>query len=235
MLDAQVHFTPENAQYIRSELARILASTGKKRLIEKTAANVMRIDFVHAVLPDAKIVHIVRDGRAVVASALIRWQAKPEAGYLMKKAGTIPLSRLPKMALEYGLNRIKGAVSGRGHTMSWGPVWPELASDMDVLPLVGVCAKQWQVSVKSAFASRIPAEQIMQIRYEDVVADPENVFNSIASFLDIDPTAPDFQQHICTQINDGSADKWREAFSSEELKIIYSVAGEVLQELGYVS
>ena len=47
-----------------------LIYSGAKRFLNKNTRNCRRIRFLNKVFPDAKFIHIVRDGRAVVASLI---------------------------------------------------------------------------------------------------------------------------------------------------------------------
>jgi hypothetical protein len=60
-------------------------------LIEKTVSNGLRIPFVAAAVPDARFIHLVRDGRDVVESAERMWQAPADWKYLLRKLGYYPL------------------------------------------------------------------------------------------------------------------------------------------------
>ena len=82
------HLTPSIAHRIRAGLERERRRKNRRRVLDKTVANVVRLEYVHAVLPDARIVHIIRDGRAVVASAMKRWRASETPGYYAAKLAT---------------------------------------------------------------------------------------------------------------------------------------------------
>ena len=53
--------------------ADYLGRRGKARWAEKTPTYTMHLDFIDEVFPDAQYVHIIRDGRDVVASFRERW------------------------------------------------------------------------------------------------------------------------------------------------------------------
>jgi len=48
---------------------------GRPRFLSKTPRNALRLPFLHAIFPDARFIHLVRDGRAVAASILKRRKA----------------------------------------------------------------------------------------------------------------------------------------------------------------
>ena len=60
--------TPPIARYIRSRFDRFTRRHSATRFCEKTPSNCLRVPFVREVLPDARFVLIIRDGRAVLRS-----------------------------------------------------------------------------------------------------------------------------------------------------------------------
>jgi len=71
----------------------------RTRLVWKTPRNAFRLPFLHALFPEASVVHLVRDGRAVAASILKRrresgrldewWGARPPGWQSMQSAAPI--------------------------------------------------------------------------------------------------------------------------------------------------
>jgi hypothetical protein len=57
---------------IEDLLEPLPARSGKARAAEKTGANLMFFEALHALFPDAPLIHVVRDGRDVAASLLGR-------------------------------------------------------------------------------------------------------------------------------------------------------------------
>lgn len=62
----EAHATPEVAAQIRTWFEQYGIS--KRILVEKCPRNTLRIPYVRAIFPEAKIIHIVRDGRDVACS-----------------------------------------------------------------------------------------------------------------------------------------------------------------------
>ena len=80
----------DTANFIRNQFA----SFGKRHpgttIVEKTCASSLRCGFIHEIFPKARFVNIIRDGRDVAASASLRWNAKLDVGYILKKARYVP-------------------------------------------------------------------------------------------------------------------------------------------------
>lgn len=236
MLDPERHYREWKGRYIRRKLGQLLAATGKARLVEKTVANVMRVGYVAKVLPGARIIHVIRDGRAVTSSAMKRWRATPEGSYLASKGLTVPLTDLPVVAARYALGRVRGWGRKRDYGQSWGPRWPGFDADVASLSLAEICAKQWKLSVEAAInqGAALGSEQYLELRYEDIVGDPSGSFERIAAFAGIDGSDPGYRAHIEGAIRNTSVDKWRSHLSPEDIVAVEAVAGDMLKQLGYL-
>jgi len=237
MLRVEEHGNPKNAAYIRSRLAAISAKTGKRRFVEKTVANVMRLRYVHFVLPNATFIHLIRDGRAATASAVERWKGTPRLDYLMRKSRSVPLRQVLRSGLRFIANRIKARLRRRHYTQSWGPRWPGMDEDVRTLSLPEVCAKQWMIAVRAALEQKgaIPEDRYLEVRYEELVADPVAEFGRLADFVGADPLDAGFQEHVRTQIHASSVDKWKQDLKGDDLERVERIIGPLLEELGYTT
>jgi len=65
--------TKEIKNFIISRFIKFTELYNKKRFAEKTPANSLRLPFVREILPNCKIIHIIRDGRDVALSARKMW------------------------------------------------------------------------------------------------------------------------------------------------------------------
>ena len=96
-----------------------------------------------------------------------------------------------------------------------------------------LCARNWVEDVRSVEEglAAVPAERVMRLRYEDVVAAPYDVMVSIAEFVGL---APDEQW--LTKVTglrlDGRNDRWRE-LPPHALQAIERVQADDLRRYGY--
>ena len=70
----------KTARYIRKQFQKFAAKHPGTSVVEKTCANSLRCGFIHQIFPEARFIHIMRDGRDVAASAALRWNAKLDIG-----------------------------------------------------------------------------------------------------------------------------------------------------------
>jgi hypothetical protein len=64
------------AEFFDSFQTEYAKSRGKTRWADKTPRYALSLDFINALFPDSQVVHVVRDGRDVVASHRDRWGYK---------------------------------------------------------------------------------------------------------------------------------------------------------------
>ena len=167
---------------------------GKPGWGDKTPHYVAHVDEIKRVFPEARIVHLVRDGRDVALSLL----------------------RVP-----------------------FGPanVW--------------AAAREWRAAVEAGERAQARfGEDVMTLRYEDLVADPATVVAAVCRFagiayapamLAIEEAAADrlargqegWFRELFAGINAGSVGKWRTQMSAVQRATFAAAAGEVLRRHGY--
>lgn len=232
-LSPEEHLLPGIREYIRSKFAG-LVSGSERRPLDKTVANVLRLGYVHAVLPEAQIVHVIRDGRAAAASARDRWRASAPPVYYLRKAATVPLRDLPVYVGRRAMGRLQ-ALAGRDREPStWGPRYPGIDADVREGRLIQVCARQWARCVEHGRddADRLSDDRYVEIRYEAVVERPRESAGEILRFLGLAPTG-EVEQWLEATADPSRRDRWRGRLSREERRLLEEEAGDVLERLGY--
>jgi hypothetical protein len=63
-------YSEEMAGYFRKKLLQVQNLWGRPRFVDKTLVNCFRVRLLNSIFPDAKFIHIIRDGRAVAFSIL---------------------------------------------------------------------------------------------------------------------------------------------------------------------
>jgi hypothetical protein len=208
--------TPEAAARIRRRF--FLAVGNKRRLIDKTPRNSLRIPFVNELFPDATFVFLKRDGRDNTNSLINAWRTPRYRTY-----------RLPEPHSIAGVD-----------PLWWKfilyPGWREDAHG----PLEVVCAKQWVASNRSALdaSGAIQPHRWIDVRYEDLVERPRAEIGKILAALDLpyeDALQEKASSIATTPINVVTAPepgKWRRE-NPDEIGSVLWLIEPVMRELGY--
>lgn len=225
--------TVKRSRFIRETLRSQAKAGVNDVLIEKTVANTLRVPFVEAVFPEARYVHLVRDGREVAESAMRQWQAPPDWSALMRKLREIPVRNLGYVAW-FGANFVKGLFSGRKGGKVWGPRFPGIDAMAENEPLSRVCARQWMESYTRAAADlpRIPnaGSRVFTIRYEDLIRD-DTALSTLLDQLDL-PDRGTILSNFRSMLRPSGPEMWRQ-LPPEDLAIFNAELTLALTNLGY--
>ena len=134
-------------------------------------------------------------------------------------------------------------------TLNWatGSKGPGKWSLWDEDP-VGTCALwwRWQAGMGQRDGKKLGVDHYLQVRYEDLVAQPEKQLRSIAMFLGIPDSRTMANYHAGkTKHEAGLSAKsawlppvknlrdWRNDMSTEDIEVFEGIAGDLLRENGY--
>ena len=194
----------EAAPQLRQVLDRVrrLGLAQHLRGVEQTPEIAFVLAAALAAYPAGKAVHVLRDGRDVVCSLL-------ERGWLSSGRTGADDARLP-----YG-----------SQARFW--VEPERVAEFESLSDAGRAAWAWR---RYVLASRVRPERTIEVRYEGIVADPDNAAAPVAEFLhsDPEPLARGFREGHARSVG-----RWREQLDESQLADVERQAGDLLRELGY--
>lgn len=233
-LDPGIHLRPRIERGIREAFALQARATGCEFLIEKTCANSLRLPFVDAVVPEAKYLLLIRDGRDVVASAMKRWKAPLDLEYLARKANFVPWYELPGYAWRYCLNRLRKLFASDGRLASWGPKFEGMAERARTMPLEELCALQWKRCVDQSqdFLGSLPPERVHVLTYEQLCSAPTEELRRICDFLRID-LAVDAARRITANVRGENSGGWKRDWSPDMIQRVERVLGDSLTLSGY--
>lgn len=184
------------ADAIRIVLQAYAAAHGKPYYGDKTPGYVAQIKDLATMFPDAKFVHIIRDGRDVAMSYLERDE--------------------------------------------WGPA------------SIAEAALYWRSRVGRGrkAGSALGDERYREVRYEDMVDDPEGTTTSLCGFLGLeyDPAMMEYHQRgrefaastkhpeafagLAKPVTKGMRD-WRIEMAPDDVALFETIAGDLLAELAY--
>jgi hypothetical protein len=248
--------TPEVCRYIRRRFGRYCAARDGRRLCEKTPANSLRLGFVMTVVPDARVIHIVRNGRDVAASVRKKFHgnldriSRSGGNAAPRRRGLQTLPRLIRRArqrLEVGVP-LRDLVYHLPYVVSlsmtslglkrwswWGPRipgWRELVRSHSTLE---VAALQWRMSVESVLNYRTnhPEMAYLGVRYEDLCRAPVETARAVYRFCGLELT-PEIEGRIREKFASAGGIAARPAeLSCEEERQVSDLIAHTLQALGY--
>lgn len=180
---------PEIVHHIRKEFAQRVRTDGKRRLVEKTPSNSLRVGFIDAVLPDAIYLHVMRAGAESVLSISKFWD-RHSTGVPQKVLWTRLKELTPKQAPHYAKEFTRRAlgkvVPGMVGPAVWGPRPPGIEAMRRDMDLLEVCAWQWRMCVEHACREgrKLPPERYTEVRLEEL---NEETLTRLMRFADLDP------------------------------------------------
>lgn len=218
-------------------------------LIDKTAANSLRLPFLHALFPSARFVHIIRDGHDVAISASrkyggdmrkitkvedgsrpsVRERASGAGSLLRRKAGAglspMRILREPRRYIAAAQRAL-----GRSAAYPWGPMVPGLIAMARSHTVLEVATYQWRCCVESALAfhEAYPDASYVEVRYEQLVTDPRAALEPVLASLEIDPGTLDLEGRIVA-----GGPEYADLLTDQELASVRAIAGWTLRGLGY--
>lgn len=106
-------------------------------------------------------------------------------------------------------------------------------------------ARDWRQAIQAGRHWRSDPDRYMEVRYEDLVREPEGTMRDVLAFLGepwdarvLDPAADNDEARSDPQVQHGpvhaaSVGRWRSGLRDDELRDIQRVAGGLMAEMGY--
>ncbi|HET8606196.1 MAG TPA: sulfotransferase [Gaiellaceae bacterium] len=191
------------------EIVRGLGLARNLRAVEQTPEASFVVGAALRAYPQGRAVHALRDGRDVVCSLL-------ERGWLSAGRG--------------GADDARQAFGA--HARFW--VEEERREEFVRASDATRCAWAWRRYVTAARASlprdRVSRGRMLELRYEQLVTDPQAAAARLAGFLELEPGP--LARALATA-HTRSLGRWRRDLSREQLADVEREAGPLLAELGY--
>lgn len=229
-----------SSAYLREQFARRGRKDAADVVIEKTCATSLRVPFVARALPEAKFIFIRRDGLDATASTMKRWNAEFDLVYTLKKVRYVPPTDFPRHLADFVLKRVRQRVSGDALSTAndlnvstwWGPRPHDFRELQRAHPLEELAFIQWQRCVEEAADAfvQIDADRVLEVRYEDYVADPVAGTQRCLEFMGIGERRGDTQ---VGRVTTSSVGKGRDWLGTEALSRLHRLDGGTLARFGY--
>lgn len=194
----------EAARRLRQMLERVRAFglVRSLRAVEQTPETAFVLAAALRAYPRATVVHMVRDGRDVACSLLEKgWLADEKAG-------------VDDVGLPYGR-----------HARSW--VEPERVEEFERASEARRAGWAWRSYLSSV---RAAAPDALEVRYEELAADPGATATRIAEHIDADPEP---LAQALGAVHAESVGRWRRDLTADQVADVETEAGPLLRELGY--
>lgn len=152
---------------------------GRSVIAERTAGSAMFTNWLRRHFPDARFVHIYRDGPRCAISMSTHAAARPMA--LMEEAGLLDSGEARLLALQ------RSADSGLLELMR--PPFDMRRIMGRPAPPLATFGRLWSRMVRTAVdeLSDLDSETLMTLRYDDLLARPWEVLAALAEFLGVPP------------------------------------------------
>ncbi|MFM2161713.1 MAG: hypothetical protein RLZZ383_1225 [Pseudomonadota bacterium] len=191
--------TPADRARLQALASGHVRAQGAKRFLMKHTG-FARIDYLLAAFPDARFVHVERDGRAVAASLTqVDWWSG-EAGWGW------------------------GALSDDQRDRYRESGYHELA-------LAGLYWEVLMDALRRAVAAA-PADRVLTVRYDALVADPASTLTAILSFADLAPS-PVFDRRVAATPMTSDDRRWRKRLSSDDVRRLEATLAPSLARFGF--
>ena len=216
-------------------LAKEVARTGRRIVGDKSPQHTENLDEIHEIYPDARIVHIVRDGRDVAVSAMHHWWrlAKDREG------GVFDLTPEElRIRDDYAQDRERFLAEGRS-------IFTE--------ERLAQLARRWvyRTGKGRRDGTILYGERYLEIRYEDLLLDTPAVFGRVLAFLGASSEERVIERCLRSSsferassrrqgeedpgsfFRKGVVGDWRDVFTERDRELYGELAGERLVEFGY--
>lgn len=215
------------------ELSRWSGAGRARFIVEKSVSNSLRVPFLASLFPEAKFIHLVRDGRAVVESARRMWLGGPEPGYLVRKLASMQLTDW-RYGRWFTINQLRRFRPGAKTRPVWGPRYPGIEEDLRRMDLTEVCARQWTECVSRAGIAldATDPDRRFVVRYEDLVCSGD-VLKELCQFIGIADPAPVLAAHARDTLT-RNVDGWHSSLAVPDQERVLAAAGNLMSRLGYV-
>ena len=179
--------TEEVRRRIVEACERLIEGEGKRRYLDDLAYHALRVPFVHRVMPQAKIIHVIRNPAHAIPEMLYGWTYKDSVSkaFARRRKG-VKFATLPRLALRFAKNYVVSRVRARRAT--WGPRVPGLVQFARSHSIAEVPAYQWLKTVQIARddLERLPQGQTLEVRYDRLLEQPRSEAERIAAFCEVE-------------------------------------------------
>jgi len=225
--------TPKVKRYIRRRFTTFQKRHGDRIVMEKTPANILKIPYVRAVLPEARYLFMVRNPFSFISSVEMKWQRPVSAKGIRRRLRSTPITQLPHYTGRLLRDQLGTRILHRKYLSRWGPRYPGMDEDLATHDLLTVIARQWARCSKKAAEdlSRFGEGEVLGFRYEDFVEDPVAHLDRITRHCGLRLTR-DMERAAIEWVDRDRQLKWQR-FAKDDLARILPELREEMERHGY--
>ncbi len=225
---------PKSIRHIRETFARYQREAGPQRRVgEKTCGNTLRLALAGEALPDCRILHIIRDGRAAAVSASRYWLRDVKiSGINPGKVSMLPPGEILRKSFKHIARKIRKAL-GPARIEPWGPRFKGIYEAVRTMDPIEVCGLQWAQTVETGRrqGQALGADRYYEFRYEEFCRRPVEQMAAILDFLDL-PACEAIATWLTENVSCARLDAWRNEVSDEDLEKLLPRVRPLMEELG---
>lgn len=218
---------PAADQY-RAFFRYLAGLSGRTVVVERSATTSSLIPLLHQVFPEARFVHMHRNGADCVLSMSRHPAFRREALLVnaLRKAAADEVSASSLAELTEKMPEFKGVV---------GPPYDPGAFHAYPLPVAFFAERYWApMESKAAEAlGELPPEHWTGLRYEDLLAAPRDVLTDLSDFIGV-PADADWLERAARRIDPARPGSAAAALSPDELAEVESVCAPAAEAIGRV-
>lgn len=246
--------TKQVKEYIVSAFDHYQARRECEIVVDKSPGNSLKVPFLLKIFPEAKFIHVLRDGRDTTLSIHREWRTREkilERGTNFLQGMRVIKNFLDRQqffehklaALNFEVGSLSNIFKGRSHMLyrlrrwngriGWGPQFEGWEAVIDKVSTLEFNALQWVKCVEAIIAAGQNLEEgrFLEIRYEEFLKQPQETLERIFDFLEV-PFPEDFMSCL-PALKASNYGKWKVAFSGEEKALIGPILNPLLIQLGY--
>lgn len=236
---------------IRSEFNLYRKKVKKPIIVDKLPTHAFNLKIICNIFPDAKYIHLLRDGRDTTLSIKKEWGKRAAIINHAKIGKFIKLSydmlkrqqfwRYRLMAISYEISSRRLSLNPRQHLNKskwkgfpgWGPRFNNWEEYLQTHSTIAFNAMQWVQSVQAVLNSWpiLPQTNRMEIRYEDLIRSPEKTLSRIMKFIGVNAEKSFFSR--IPVLDSTNLCKWKTELSAEKIAQIKPILSPLLDKLSY--
>ena len=216
---------------IRASIQERIQAEGGGQFCEKTPSNCLRAEYVARVLPEAKFILVVRDGRSVLRSSDEIQSRGINRRRLITRMREVPLWQWPKYA-PVAFETL-GAKLFKRKLSWWGPKPPGWREAMRMSRGARL-GWQWSETLRAALdaTSRFPQDRVLQLRYEDLIVSPKQTMTELVDFCGFEHGQVMIDRAVA-EADPTRIDRWRSELDPQVVQDARPQMEALMDRLGY--